>query len=399
MRENELFVKEMFRSHSAVMFLLDPDNGKIIDANPAAERFYGYPYERLLNMAITDLTTHPPDKAKEIFCAISKDGVECFSERHRLSSGLIKYVEVRSTVFSANDKKLLFAIITDISDKVRIENELKLLNRKLTDTVEDEINKRLKHEKLLIHQSRLATMGEMLGAIAHQWRQPLNVLSILFFDLKDAFSYGELTSDYFDDVLGKANTQIGFMSKTIDDFRNYFKPNKEKVVFDLKVAIDDAVMVVSPQLEDCEVNVDTTGNASFLNGNESGKNPENLKKRFYIYGYPSEFKQVIVNLINNSNEAIAGQRVSKSGYRGKISIRLAEEDKKVFVEISDNGGGIPESILNRIFEPYFSTKYDSGGTGIGLYMSKVIIENHMNAKLYARNGEHGASFIMEFDHD
>ncbi|MEO5359973.1 MAG: hybrid sensor histidine kinase/response regulator [Nitrospirota bacterium] len=260
------------------------------------------------------------------------------------------------------------------------EHELTLLNAVLEQRVQEEIMKRLEKEQLLIQQSKMAEMGGMINAIAHQWRQPLNVISALAQELDDAYEYGELNKEYLVDVKDTILTQVDFMTKTVDDFSDFLRPSKEKMIFDLKGSVEDIVSMFSPY---------------FLK-NGISLNTDFLDEDVRVLGYPNEFKQVILNLINNSMDAII-LKCSKMQQqtKGRIDIGITKENEKVKVFVSDNGGGIPADIIDKIFEPYFTTKELNKGTGIGLYMAKTIIENHMGWKLTAASFEGGAEFIIE----
>ncbi|MBF0343895.1 MAG: ATP-binding protein [Nitrospirae bacterium] len=272
--------------------------------------------------------------------------------------------------------------------KMRKEAEMKLkeFNQNLEAIVVQEIEKRRRHEELLIQQSKMAAMGEMIGAIAHQWRTPLTGLGLLFDDIKDAYEYGELDQFYLNRVVEESGQLIGFMSKTIDDFRNFYRTNKEKVRFNAKEAVEETLSLFSAQLKNNNIAVQILC-------------AHNTNDIFCVYGYPNEFKQVILNVVNNSRDAII-ERVEKSEFSnglGQINIEISEQDDRINVSIKDNGGGIKADILNRVFEPYFTTKDAQKGTGIGLYMSKIIIENNMDGKLYAKNIDDGCVFVIELN--
>jgi signal transduction histidine kinase len=252
-------------------------------------------------------------------------------------------------------------------------------------------------ERILVHQSRLAAMGEMIGAIAHQWRQPLNAVNAIIQDLKDAYEYGVLDHNYLDRSVKNAMQQIQFMSKTIDDFRNFFRPDKAKKMFDVKRAAGEVLTMVSSQLATHGISYRITchvHNQTF----EDFTSPIIPCGEMMILGYENEMLQVFLNLVNNAKDAIVECRehgLMGPGVKGLITFDLEHPGERVVIRVTDNGGGIPAEILNRIFEPYFSTKETGQGAGIGLYMSKVIIENNMGGLLTARNVDGGAEFRLE----
>ena len=260
---------------------------------------------------------------------------------------------------------LFIIMILSLYFSTYIKSLFKEYSKELQTQIDNAIKENREKEKLLQTQSKLASMGEMIGAIAHQWRQPLNVLGLNTQLLIEDYLDGKIDEKYLENYEEKQMKIINFMSKTIDDFRNFFKVDKEKEKFSIKKAIEDVIEIVSAQLKNHNIEV-------ILNGDD-----------FEINGYPSEFKQVILNVINNAKDAILANNIQN----GKIIITLKEK----YISIEDNAGGIPDEIKNRIFEPYFTTK--ENGTGIGLYMSKQII-NQMGGDIEFTNTKQGAKFII-----
>ncbi len=258
----------------------------------------------------------------------------------------------------------------DISIRKAAEAALSEMNTTLEHRVADTVRKSMEHERLLIQQSRLAAMGEMIGNIAHQWRQPLNALALLQANIKDAFDYGDLDRENMARFNEDGQRLIQKMSSTIDDFRDFFRPNREKIEFPLHEAIADALKIIG---------------ASFHNHNIEIVFPATEEIR--VIGYPNEFSQVLLNVLNNAKEAMRERCV----HGGVIDILAERDGATIRVMVRDNGGGIPEGVLPRIFEPYYTTK--EKGTGIGLYMSRMIME-HMNGAIEARNVGEGAEFKL-----
>ncbi len=279
--------------------------------------------------------------------------------------------------------KRLATIYALAVERKRMEDELKNLNNNLEQMVATETEKRQKQEQILIQQSKMAAMGEMIGLIAHQWKQPLNAVASLIQDFKDAYSCGEVDDKYIDNTVISTMEQISFMSKTIDDFRNFFVPSKRKVLFNVKSAIDELFSMFLHVFHKSNIDVSTkTATDAIL----------------LTEGYPNEFKQVLLNILNNSKDAIASKISTSTKTRGTIEINInnSEDKSKIIISIRDNGGGVPEDILERIFEPYFTTK-EAGGTGLGLYMSKTIIETNMGGMLRVGNAKGGAEFLISLN--
>ncbi|MGA1931932.1 ATP-binding protein [Arcobacter sp. YIC-464] len=255
-------------------------------------------------------------------------------------------------------------------------NKYKKLNKSLEIKVKEEIKKQREQEQLLIHQSKLASMGEMISNIAHQWRQPLNALSLVIQNIKFAYEMDELNKEYLDRSVDKANLLTSNMSKTIDDFRDFVKPNKLKIDFDVENAIDEAVCLVEASFSHNEIKIHKDFNAN------------NIK----INGYKNEFEQAILNILNNSKDALIERNISTK----EIIIKTSVENNKLTISFLDNAKGVNEDILAKIFEPYFTTKEEGKGTGIGLYMVKTILETNMNAHISVYNYNNGLCVDVVF---
>jgi len=235
--------------------------------------------------------------------------------------------------------------------------------------------KRQEKEHLLLHQSKLATMGEMIGHIAHQWRQPLAELGGVFMNIDAAYEFDALNENYLKDKVENGNELIKHMSNTIEDFRNFFTPNSMKEVFEPSKYIQSASNIIQATLvyHNIELNI------------------INLKEPIFISGYPSEFSQVILNLLDNAKDVLIEREVVSP----KIVVETTRHHDSVFISVKDNAGGIAQSDINEIFKVYFSTKTKKGGTGLGLYISKLIIENKFLGDIYAKNSTNGAEIIMK----
>jgi signal transduction histidine kinase len=309
---------------------------------------------------------------------ISRPVMELVGTAKLISGGDLS---ARATNYTSGEMKILTETFNTMVE--RLENQQKYLEAR----VSEELQARRKQEQILIQQSKLASMGEMIGAIAHQWRQPLNAIGIMIQDLKDAHGFDELTPEYLDENIKNTMAQLAFMSKTIDDFRNYFKPSKGKIPFGVNNEVRNALNILSAQM-----------NNSFIEITLNNSVPDGVA----ITGYPNEFIQVLINILNNARDAILTKRAgglytSEDGRvaGGRISIGTRDAGDYVRIDINNDGGAISEQIMDKIFEPYFTTKFASAGTGIGLYMSKVIIENNMGGKLYAENTGEGVMFTVE----
>ncbi|MDD5286301.1 MAG: DUF3365 domain-containing protein [Desulfuromonadaceae bacterium] len=262
----------------------------------------------------------------------------------------------------------------EVAEREAAQEELERLNHLLEVRIEEAVTELRQKDQTLIQQGRLAAMGEMINNIAHQWRQPLNNIALIIQNVQFEFDTGTISSEDMKDEIRKAMEIIMHMSRTIDDFRNFFRADKERVEFSINRAIDHTLDFVSAALENRHIVV-------------SIESEEDVT----AIGHQNEYSQVLLNIISNASEASSEQKVAEP----HISIRITRENGRSVVYIRDNCGGIPDEVMPRIFDPYFTTRPPDKGTGIGLYMSKVIVEQNMAGKLTARNVEGGAEFRVE----
>ena len=294
-------------------------------------------------------------------------------------NGTIKFEAIkRNDEIGALSKSLKLMVKKIENSKKEIEQqvedrtkELHDLNDNLELTVQTKTQENLKQLETMQEQSKMASMGEMIGAIAHQWRQPLNEIGIAIQNLKYDYEDGLIDEKFLIKFIQENKEVIKFMSNTIDDFRNFYRVDKTKELFDVKDAINKTLSLQMAQLVSHNITI-------YMDG-----------ESFKIDGFRNEFLQVILNLINNAKDALLENEIENA----KIVIELVDRS----VIIRDNAGGIPDEVKERIFEPYFTTKEQGKGTGIGLYMSKIIIEDNMKAKLTVKNSEDGAEFRMDFN--
>ena len=374
------------------LYVLDPA-GRLTYMNPAAERLLGYGSSELEGREIhnvihpTNAEGHrvPAEKCPVLLGLEDGDIFTSDREVFTARNGTVIPVQLTSTPILIDGKiRGTVTVFQDIRERKRQEASLEELNRSLREQVEKEVAVRREKEQLLIQQSKLAAMGEMMGAIGHQWRQPLNAIALQIQDLRDAYDYGELDREYLIDTIGKTMAQVTFMSDTIDDFRNFFKPSKTPQPFSLLTAVQEILKVIFQQLRNNTIRLTVECQC----GEEHYRFENDIDftvdcRDFKVHGYPNEFKHAVLNIVNNAKDAILEQveegRLKSGG--GSILLRLRAEEGKKVLEITDNGGGIPPAFLSRIFEPYFTTKSDDKGTGLGLYMTKTIVEKNMGGTL------------------
>jgi PAS domain S-box-containing protein len=402
------YARGLFEVNLDPMATISPD-GRITDVNQGAEKAMGLTREQLIGTDYVDYCTEP-EKARQAFLQVLTAG---FARDVALS---IRSVSGTVTEFLFNGVELrnkngqvqgIFISAREVTELKRLERALRELNESLEHRIEQEVAR--SHEKdqllidqakqaatelqavnenlerlvqaevaasrdkdhMLIQQSRLAAMGEMVHNIAHQWRQPLHGVSLILGNLRDSYALRELTPETLDGAIQRAQTLLQGMSKTIDDFRDFFRPDRTPVEFDVSESVKDALLIMEATLKNNNIEV-----AASL--------PAGLK----TYGHPSQFAQAVLNVIANAKEAIQQQNVSD----GRIEISLVRSDDRGILTIQDNGGGIPQEILPRIFDPYFTTK--DQGSGIGLYMTKTIVERNLKGAIEAANWGAGARITL-----
>ena len=245
----------------------------------------------------------------------------------------------------------------------------------------DDMTERVQQKQFLIQQSKLAEMGDMVAAIAHQWNEPLVELSALVQDIQTSYLLNELKDMEVKDFVNDSMIQIKYMSRTLSDFRNFLKPSTKKKLFSISKALTEINEIIGKQV--------------FYSNIQMSFNYKNENEELLIYGYENEFKQVLLNLINNAKNKIVEKDFDYSK-KAKIDINIQRTSTHNIIEIADDGGKIDESIIGSIFEPYFSTK--PNGTGIGLYMAKVIIEDKMRGTITVKNDDNNVIFTIKLPH-
>ena len=308
---------------------------------------------------------------KSFVCALTMNVVLAFVSSYSVylgqgafhSSSLIDNV-INYNLYILAHISMLF--IVGVLFEERKQNIHTLANR-----VNKEVDKNKEQEILLLKQSRLAQMGEMIAMIAHQWRQPLNNLSLSNQLLVSKYNKGKLNDDAMQSFKENSKKQITHMSKTIDDFRNFFRPEQKRKEFSVNEVVSDLMHITDGIYDMHCIKLE------FIED-----------KEFFSDGYPNELGQAILNIINNAKDALLETENSEKF----IKISLEHKEENILIAIEDNAGGIPQNISNSIFDPYFSTKESKNGTGLGLYMTKMIITDKFNGTIGFENTEDGVRF-------
>lgn len=388
--------------------------GKILQYNEVYRAMIGYEAEELLSKTYLDLT---PEKWHSMEKKIIEEQViprgysEVYEKEYRRKNGTVIPIELRAQLIRDDQGKpyVMWAIIRDITERKRAEDALQKLNDELEKRVEQrteeleenraelearntelqrthhvlEVETTALHqamadlrekERMVIQQSRMAAMGEMLGNIAHQWRQPFNLLGLTVQDLGLSYESGEFSKELLDANIGKVMEILLHLSQTIDDFSNFTTQDEEKSLFSVDHVIVKTVSLVEESFKNKHIAIDVS----------TSDDPQ-------VNGYPHEYAQVLLNILMNARDAFLESKIDNA----RIAVRSWEENGRSVVTITDNAGGIKTEILGKIFEPYFTTKELGKGTGVGLFMSKTIIEKNMGGRLSVCNTGDGVELRIE----
>lgn len=405
-RQIEKNSKKLFYQQRSIRGILDGQpnivvvsNGEyMLDANVALVDFFD-DYETFSDfqekhLCICDFfeNVNSPDYLIDVY----KDGTKWFekifensTKQYRVamkSAGKLFHFNISAKKKYLNEEKFIIIIVlNDITNEIKIQKELKNFNEHLEEIVDEktkelqglnislekriaeEVNKNREKDKQLIQQSRFAALGEMIGNIAHQWRQPLSAISSIASGKSiqlelDLIDNEEIKKSYKDII-----KYVNFLSNTIEEFRTFFIKEKEKSNFDISEALNNTIFIAKSSYKNSGIDLIFT--------------QEDKYENICIYGFQNELIQVFLNILNNAKDALVEQVLDVKIV--KIDIKVSED--KVFINIYDNANGIKAKIIDKIFDPYFTTKHKKQGTGIGLYMSKEIVEKHMGGDLSVKN--------------
>ena len=350
---------------------VDAKTAKVINCNSRFMEKLGYLKDDIIGKEIFDF--YNPDSLDEvhnIFNQFTKNGNVNNAELQLMKKdGTPISVLVNASAIRDQDGNILHSNTTyrDITDRIKYEKHIK------------------ENERLLFQQSKMAAMGEMIGNIAHQWRQPIAIISMWANNIKADIELEMVKNDTFNEYANNIINQTQHLSQTIDDFKNFFTPNKDKNEFLISHSIDKTMDLLSASFKTHDIEVI--------------KNIEDIK----ITAYENELTQAILNIIKNAKDIL----ITLENTKRLLFINTYTKNNMLFLEIIDSGGGVPKDIIEKVFEPYFTTKDKTQGTGIGLYMTESIITKHLGGKIYIKNVEYeyenenykGAKFIIEIPLD
>jgi PAS domain S-box-containing protein len=394
LRENQEKYSNLFNTSYNPIAIIAED-GSLVDVNGEMINQFGYDRDDLLKLNLEKLVTpESVHNVQEIVKKMMKTRKWSFELDFVKSWGDVFNAEISASRLDISGKTFIQLVIMDITSRKKASELLNRRQEYLERKVEQEVHRRRQNERLMMQQSKMAAMGQMMSAIAHQWRQPLNTIAIYVQDFEDSFRHNELDEKYVRELVDLSMNQINFMSKTIDDFKNFFKPDKDEIIFEVCRETISAIALLGVQLVRNNIRLVLNCHGQIIHFEKNDTFDCEYDMCHYVKGFPNEYKQVLLNLVQNAKDAI-DDRFQESGRDGVIEVGVTEDDTHVKIYVTDNGGGIPADVAERIFEPYFTTKEEGRGTGVGLYMSKIIIEQNMHGRLYFENQNPGTKFVIE----
>jgi CHASE1-domain containing sensor protein/signal transduction histidine kinase len=348
--------------------LIQTPASEIVLSNQSALGLLGLSEEQLLGK-----TSFDPD-----WNVIHEDGSPFPGSTHPVPVAIATRAPVKNVVMGVYHPptKEVVWLLVNADPELNADGSVKEVVCTFVDITErKKMEEKLQREhEALIQSSKMAELGSMLGAIIHQWKQPLNVMAIMVQDIKYNFGSGELNEQTIDDFIRSMMETINFMSKTADNFRDFYKPSKERGAFSILDQTDSVLKLLEKQLKFNSIGLLVEGDRTIC-----------------AMGCTGEFKQVVLNIINNAVEVLKEKNIKDA----RIVVNVFKEDEKAVLSITDNAGGIPSELLpDKLFEAFTSTKGDNG-TGIGLSLSRTIIEENMQGHLNAKNTDKGACFMIE----
>ncbi|MEA3228239.1 MAG: PAS domain S-box protein [Campylobacterota bacterium] len=356
--------------NSSQAIMISDSNNEIISVNPAFTKITGYKEREVIGRDPKVLSSGTHNRAfyTEMWKSLDDDAHWSGKVYNRRKSGEIypELLEINTIKGVDDSVDHYFALFSDFTREERYKKEHE------------------KQKESLFQQSRMAQMGEMISMIAHQWRQPLSAIatttsSMKFsIELEDYDLYTkegqENQNSYFLDKLTNIEDYVQGLTATINDFRNFYNPNKEYSTTTINTPVEKALYIIRASLESSGIKIE-----------------ERYESDKIVTIHENEIIQVILNILKNAQDNFNEKKVKQP----KIIINTKNSETLTSIEIYDNGGGVPADIFPKIFDPYFSTKNEKNGTGLGLYMSKMIVENHHKGRFYALNRDDGVSFTIE----
>ncbi|KWT94485.1 PAS domain S-box protein [Candidatus Magnetominusculus xianensis] len=364
LRDSEEKYRLIFKHENDAICLCDANTLELIDLNDAFINLYGYNKDDMKDKTVDILSAEPEKNMDTIHEAINSGSAIVSHRLHKHRDGTVFHVEMSIGTFTYRGRRVLCIISRDITQRIRLEEELRQITVNLEKRVAEEVEKNRAKDQIVYEQSRHLSMSELLVNISHHWRQPLCGVAVSVQDIRDAYLHNELDAAYLDKNIKDAMSELKVLSNTIDNFRNFYIRNEQQTQFNISSEINKAESLILGYAADMVID-------------------KELDETLMTHGNPNDFAHVILNILTNARDTFQRMKLP----RGIIRIKLYKDDAadRKIITIANNGGEIPDEIKSRVFDPYFTTKDKARGTGMGLYMAKVIIENNMNGTISLRN--------------
>ncbi len=370
-------LSSIFENMQDTFFRTDNES-TIIDITPSIEKLLGYTSDEIIGKKLSDFFKHHNDTLRFLRALKYNKGKITDFEIPLIHKDNHTVWILANTQYFYDDRGEISGIegsTKDITTLKSTQEDLLRLNQNLEQNIAKRVDELRNKDAMMLQQARLAQMGEMLSMIAHQWRQPLSSIAAINGNIKlDIAIEGEVKVDTLQSEIEKIDAHVNYLSNTIEDFRNFFNPGNKAQEFELNEIIEKALQVLSNNIQKNNITIE-----------------ENLEDSLNLLSHKNELIQVIINIINNAIDALNENNTDSEKI---IHIDTYKTQEVAIINIYDNAGGIPEHIIPKIFDPYFSTKDAKNGTGLGLYMSKMIIEDHCQGELIVKNFNKGAHFVI-----
>jgi two-component system, NtrC family, C4-dicarboxylate transport sensor histidine kinase DctB len=380
LRESEERFRMLAESSQTGIYVVD-GAGTVGYANNALVEMFGWGREELVGTGFPALiSAEDLPRVSDNFRRLleGRPGASHCEVRGRHRNGGTIDLELFAALSTTAGAASIIGTVLDITSRKGDERErevhqleLERMNRTLEQRVACEVERNREKDRLMMQQARFAAMGEMIGNIAHQWRQPLNMLGIVIQQMQMEHEKGKLSAEVMEERVGKGMELLLYLSRTIDDFRNFFRPGIEPRTFSLAKAVAKTIEFFEPSCSSHGIKVTVEGSSTLM-----------------YTGHVNEFSQALLNILNNARDALLEKSLPHPG----IVVALLDDGARSVVTVRDNAGGIAAEVIDKIFDPYFTTKEEGKGTGVGLYMAKTIIERHMQGSISASNHADGAEF-------